>query len=90
MKSPITGMRFDRTQVHLDMRAHRAHSKMPAREAVEAMWNLAADAYAANPTPRNLEVAMWAWDIWAQSGCEDFDPACDGYLTDLISIIIRG
>ena len=32
----------------------------------------------------------WIHDILDQRGCEDFDPAGDGSLTDLIDIVVRG
>lgn len=84
-------MKFDRIQVHKDIQAHRPHCKMDARDALTHLWNLAADNYATNPTPENLSTATWAWDILQQQGCEDFDPAVtDGYLSHLISIIVRG
>ena len=92
MKSPFTQMKIDRVQVHRDINAHRPKCNMDAHAAIKAMWELAADAYACDPNPNNLSVAVWAWDILQQQGCEHYDTGIEdtGLLVDLISVIVRG
>jgi hypothetical protein len=57
---------------------------------VEDAFIIAISRLAAEPGQRERDAAQMLWEIARRRGCERFDPACDGRLLDLISIIMRG